>query len=111
MATAEPLYSSLLAARKVTTVTAAYSVLLSDYLVLANASGAFDVTLPAASVATGMTFIVKRINASANTVTVKSTSGTLDGTAAATGVALDAQYKTRGYFSDGTNYHLVHSVG
>ncbi len=110
MATAEPLYSSLLQARKVTTVTAAYSVLLSDYLVLADASGAFAVTLPAASSATGMTFIVKRISA-ANTVTVKATSGTLDGTAAATGVDLDAQYKTRGYCSDGSNWHLVVSIG
>lgn len=111
MATADPVYSSHLKADKVTTVTAAYSVVLGDVLVLADAAGgAFDVTLPAAANALGLLFIVKRTSAS-NTVTVKSVSGTLDGTAAATGVALDAQYKTRGYYSDGTNYHLVVSVG
>lgn len=111
MATAEALYDPVVTARQVTTVTTTYTVLMSDYLVVANAAGgAFTVTLPDATTCLGVTFIVKRTSAS-NTVTVKSVAGTLDGTAAATGIALDAQYKTRAFTSDGTNYHITGAVG
>lgn len=111
MATADPVYgSSLLARWPVVVKTAAYAMNLADCVVLADAAGgAFDVTLPSAVGCAGAFFLVKRTSAS-NTVTVKSASGTLDGTAAATGVALDAQHKARGYLSDGTNYQLVFSV-
>lgn len=110
-ATADPVYSTPLTTRPVTTKTAAYSVLTSDYLILADAAGGvFTVTLPDAATVTGLTFVVKRTSAS-NTVTVKSVAGTLDGAAAATGVALDAQFKTRAFYSDGTNYQIVGAVG
>lgn len=89
-------------------VTTAYSVTDADYLILADATGgAFDVTLPSAVGRDGRKFVVKRTSSAANTVTVKSAAGTLDGVAAATGIPLDAQFKTRAFQSDGTNWHIV----
>lgn len=113
MATGEVTQNPILVQDRVsvTTVTTTYVVLPTDFLVIANAAGgAFDVTLPDAATCAGASFTVKRTSAS-NTVTVKATAGTLDGTAAATGIALDAQYKTRRFTSDGTNYHITGEVG
>lgn len=89
--------------------TANYNVLVTDHTVLADATGgAFDVTLPSAVTAlTGAQFTVKRLNAGGNAVTVKSTAGTIDGVAAATGIALTVQYQARTYESDGANWHIV----
>ena len=54
----------------VKTVTSAYTMLTSDFGILANASaGAFTVTLPAAS-NTGMLVFIKKIDTSTNVVTV-----------------------------------------
>lgn len=87
--------------------TTAYTVTLADFMIRADATGGvFDVTLPNANTCAGQVFIVKRTSA-ANTVTVKATGGTLDGVLAATGIALDAQFKTRAFQSDGTNWHIV----
>lgn len=87
--------------------TGAYTVTTADYMVRCDAtSGAFDVTLPNANTCAGQVFVVKRTSA-ANTVTVKSGGGTLDGVAAGTGIPLDAQFKTRAFQSDGTNWHIV----
>lgn len=93
---------------RIRTETGTYGVALSDHTILADATGgAFDVTLPSAVTAgDGATFVVKRISA-ANTVTVKSGGGTIDGVAAGTGIALDAQYKTRAFRSDGTNWFIT----
>lgn len=89
------------------TVTGAYAVTDADFTVLADASGgAFDVTLPSAVGRKGRRFIVKRISA-ANTVTVKSSGGTLDGAAAASGIGLTLQYQARELQSDGTNWFVV----
>lgn len=63
-----------------TTATGAYAAQDSDYLILADASGgAFSVTLPKAP---GKQFVVKKIDASANAVTITPASGeTIDGAA------------------------------
>lgn len=107
MATADPLYSSALNARAVKTVTTTYSAAISDCVILGDATGgSFVVTLPDATTTRGVPFIVKCISAT-NTVTVKSAAGTLDGTAAATGIALGTQYKAREFTSDGTNYYIT----
>jgi hypothetical protein len=69
------------------TKTSAYSMASTDYGILANAtSAAFNLTPPATTVA-GMEVIVKKIDASANAVTVI---GTIDG---ATNYALSTQNK------------------
>lgn len=53
------------------TVTGSYTVQSSDYLILANAaSGAVTINLPAASLSKGRTLLVKKIDSSANTVTI-----------------------------------------
>jgi hypothetical protein len=90
----------------VTTQTGAYNVASNIEVVLANPSGgAFDVTLPNANLVIGRQITVKRSNTSANVVTVKSGGGTIDGVAAATGVALaGGSYASITVVSDGANW-------
>jgi hypothetical protein len=67
-----------------TTVTAAtpYAVTGTDYMVCANPGAAQTVNLPAASAAmVGRTIVIKRVNNSANAVTVGSLGGNIDGAA------------------------------
>lgn len=93
----------------VTTQTGAYNVASDVEVVLANPSGgAFDVTLPNANLVIGRQITVKRINNSANTVTVKSAGGTIDGVAAATGIVLPGN--TLNFLtavSDGANWWVI----
>lgn len=52
--------------------TTTYTVLISDYTVTGDAtSGAFTMTLPAAASASGQVFMFKKIDSSANAVTIK----------------------------------------
>ena len=90
----------------VVTKTAAYTLTALDDIVLGNATtAAFTVTLPTAVGITGRQYVVKRINAGANSVTVGTTGGqTIDG--AATKV-LNAQYLSARIVSDGANWLLV----
>lgn len=62
------------------------------------------VTLPAASDALMYQFIIKRISAGANTLTVNATSGNIDGSANA---SIPLQYTSLSFRSDGTNYWIV----
>lgn len=63
------------------TVTAATTVVIGDYLVLADATASpFTVTLPDPVAADGQTFIIKRINGGGNAVTVASAAN-IDGAA------------------------------
>jgi len=93
----------------VTTQTGAYNVASNIEVVLANPSGgAFDVTLPNANLVIGRQITVKRSNTSANVVTVKSGGGTIDGVAAATGVALaGGSYASITVVSDGANWWVI----
>lgn len=87
------------------TVTAAYTIDATNKqtVVLGDAtSAAFNVTLPAA--ASGRTVIVKKIDASANAVTVVPASGTIDGAA---NHALATQYDAVRLVSDGTNWFVI----
>lgn len=92
-----------------TTQTGAYAVAANIEVVLANPSGgAFDVTLPNANLVIGRQITVKRSNTSANVVTVKSAGGTIDGVAAATGVALaGGTYASITVVSDGANWWIT----
>lgn len=66
----------------VTTAASPYVVLGTDNQVFANPGGAQTVTLPAAAAAMlGRTITVKRVNTSANVVTVNTAGGNIDGVA------------------------------
>ncbi len=70
-------------------VTAAYTAMISDGLILADATGgAFTVTLPAPATVPDMSVIIKRTNGGGNAVTI---GGTVDGTVNRT---LASQYST-----------------
>ena len=86
-----------------------YTVLLSDFAISEDTTAADRiVTLPSAVTAgAGATFIVKRITAGANALTVKATAGTIDGAAAGTGISMATQYMSRIFESDGANWNIV----
>lgn len=64
-----------------TTITGNYAALLTDYMILANASaGPITITLPSAATTPGQTYEVKKIDSTSNTVTINTTSSqTIDG--------------------------------
>lgn len=87
------------------TVTAAYQVDEEDFIILADATGgAFNVTLPDVVVGEGHEYVIKRINAGANAVTILPASGTIDGAAS---VVLGTQYHLRRLAPDGTNWYVI----
>lgn len=55
---------------------------------------------------TGFVFTVKKIDSSANTVTVKSASGNIDGVVGTTGKVISVQYNSLCLVCDGTNYWI-----
>jgi hypothetical protein len=76
---------------------------------LGNAtSAAFSITLPTAVGITGKTYTVKKIDSSANAVTVATTSSqTIDGT---TTKPLARQYDAIAVQSDGSNWMIINQV-
>lgn len=86
--------------------TANYTVLASDSIVTADAtSGAITMTLPTAVGIAGRQYTIKKTDASANAVTVATTSSqTIDGVASS---ALSAQYSFIILVSDGANWSVV----
>ncbi len=87
--------------------TAAYTLTTSDYTIVADAtSGAFAVTLPTAVGIAGRIYVIKRISAAANDVTVGTTSSqTID--VGATTYVLSSQYKVVTLQSDGTGWIVI----
>ena len=87
----------------VVTATGNYGLLASDEVLLGNATTVgFNVTLPTAVGIKGRRFLVKKIDASANVVTVVTSGGqTIDGAA---NVALGAQWARVVVISDGANW-------
>lgn len=92
--------------RPATVVTTTYAVVLSDRVLLADATGgAFTITLPAAADAAERTVTIKKTDASANAVTVDGAgSETIDGAAT---YSLAAQYDTVALWSDGSAWHVL----
>lgn len=87
----------------VATKTAAYTLTTADRVILANTSGgAFTLTLPTPSGATGIPFQIKQ-KAGANTLTVAPTTGTIDGAGALVFPGANAAYT---FVSDGSNYYV-----
>lgn len=86
----------------VRTTTMTDTVTLNDGVILCNATGgAYQETLPAASAGKGLTVRFKKIDSSANAVTIaRAASDTIDG---ATSVALTIQYEALTLISDGVS--------
>ncbi len=88
------------------TKTANYTIATSDTVILGDAtSGAITITLPAASTVSGYRFYVKKIDSSANTVTIARTGAdTIDG---GTSAVISVQYVTLNLVSNGTNWFII----
>lgn len=99
--------AGVIAKRIVATKTGAYTLLsASDDVILADATSAgFTLTLPASSGLTGRVFVIKKIDSSANVVTVDgNASETIDGE---TTLSLYNQYESVKIMSDGTNWVVI----
>jgi len=86
--------------------TAGYTVTATDYTVAANAStGALSITLPTSVGVTGKVYVVKKMDSTANVVTVATTSSqTIDG---ATTRALSLRYDAIMVQADGANWIVI----
>ena len=91
---------------QVVAVSADYTATLADEVILVDASSAaVTITLP--SPTKGHVLIIKKIDSSANTVTVQvadTTTQTIDG---ATSQTLSTQWESVTVVSDGTNWYII----
>ena len=92
--------------RGIRTVTASEALSKSDFTVLVNAAGgAVTVGLPAAASVAGQTFHIKKIDASANAVTIDAAgSETIDGAATK---ATSTQWASYSIQSNGTGWFII----
>ena len=104
--TKQALDSVIVGKRNVKSVTAAHTASRGEDVILVNATGgAVTVTLPAAGQYSGLQFIIKKTDASANAVTIDGSGAeTIDG--AATQV-LTVQYQSITVVSDGTGWQIT----
>lgn len=83
-----------------------YSVVASDRVIFCNATGGnMTVTLPSAVVHVGRQLTIKRTNTTANTVTVGSAAGTIDGSVSY--IIPGGTLNSITVVSDGTNWYIV----
>jgi hypothetical protein len=83
-----------------------YTVATSDNIIFCNATGGnMTVTLPSAVTFASRTITVKRANTTANTVTVGSAAGTIDGSASY--IIPGGTLNSITVVSDGTNWYIV----
>ncbi len=88
-----------------TSITAAYTVVAADDVILANAaSAAFTVTAPSATALDGRRLVFKKTDSSPNAITIVTAGGTIDG---ATSILLTAQNQAVKLVSDGANWWEV----
>jgi len=94
------------ATRSLRTVAATDNILAGDDIVLGNAAGGgIILSLPDASTVTGKELDIKKIDASANVVTIDAFGAqTIDG---AGSIDLTTQYQSRKLVSDGSVWHLI----
>jgi hypothetical protein len=92
--------------QNILTKTANYTLLSSDFTILFDATGGnLTATLQAAASHAGRVYIIKKIDASGNTVTIDANgSETIDG---ATTNVLSAQWQTVRIQSDGTAWYVI----
>jgi hypothetical protein len=88
------------------TISETYVASIYDSVLLVNATGAnVVITLPQASTVLGKRYDIKKIDATANTVTITTyMSETIDGT---TTQLLANQYTSLTFISDGSNWYIV----
>lgn len=92
-------------AHSITTKTASYTATANDYSIVCNNAGAITITLPAASGATGRVYVIKKISAGGNNVTIDpNASETIDG---ATTRVLTTQYESVLIQCDGTSWYIL----
>lgn len=93
-------------ATQVTTVSANTTLTVDHHAVLVNASGGNrTITLPDATACSGRQYIIKKIDSSANTVTISAQTGqTIDGQSS---VVLSTQYQFIKVVSDGQNWFKI----
>jgi hypothetical protein len=87
-------------------VTGAFTATENEDVITCDATGAaFTVTLPKANLFEGYVFYIKKIDASANAVTIDGNGAeTIDGAANA---SLTAQWESRTLMSDGSNWIIL----
>jgi hypothetical protein len=87
-------------------LTAAYTVTDNDYVIFYDPTNAYAITLPAASAARkGRQFTFIQTVSNAGQMTLKTAGGTINGTAAGTGIAVTASKIGQfDVFCDGTNW-------
>jgi hypothetical protein len=92
-----------------TTKTANYTLVATDHTVLGNATTAsFSLTLPTSVGATGQVYIIKKVDSTANTVTILTTSSqTIDGSSSK---VLSYQYDGFQLQSDGANWMIIGNI-
>lgn len=89
--------------------TTTYQVTVDDRTIFGDATGAaFTITLPTAASCPGQQFIIKKIDASANAVTVKGSGSEL--VDAANTLALASQYSGVILESNGTQFYIVGNI-
>lgn len=90
----------------VTTQSGNYAILTTDTTIFVNAASApVTITLPTAVGVTGKKYNIKKIDSSANAVTINTTSSqTID---ADTSVIINVQYTSMQVISDGSNWFVV----
>ncbi|KPK66950.1 hypothetical protein AMJ82_11545 [candidate division TA06 bacterium SM23_40] len=87
------------------TKTADYSMQVWDQVILGDATGgAITISLPDPSLNVGPNYIIKKIDASANAVTVSAGSATIDGSST---YALSSRWDTLRVTTDGTSWYVV----
>jgi len=99
-----PVLKAFSSSQTVTATTAALGTSDAGVILVNTTSNNVAVTLPAASTTLMYQFIIKRISAGANTLTINTVSGNIDGSATK---SIPTQYDSVTIRSDGTNYWLV----
>lgn len=100
---ADGIYSTNNISYNVVTKTADYTASIND-IVLCDTTSAFTVTLPDASLNSNKTIYVKKISSDANTLTVNTLGGNIDGDLNKT---TTTQYLSLQFVSDGTNWFII----
>jgi hypothetical protein len=92
-------------ALSITTKTATYTATASDYTIVCNNTGAITINLPAAAGCLGRVYVVKKISAALNNVTIDANAAeTIDG---ATTRVLTMQYEGAMIQSNGTSWFIL----
>lgn len=92
----------------VVSVTAAYAAVATDDVILCDTTAAaFAVTIPAANALPGRQITIKKIDTTANAVTITPAAGTIDG---AVSLALSTAYEAVTLVSGGNNWWVASQV-